>query len=214
MTSRIHEYMNNMMILSFVSQKGGSGKTTLSVNFAALAFGHNIPVAIIDLDPQASASAWGAMRGEGIKVEACHPPLLIRTLEFLKNDGCQLVIIDTPPHNSTAAANAIRVSDFVVIPVRPASFDLAAVSDTIELIKANNRNAGFVINSVPPNTTVAESAEKILQESGLKILGYVGQRMNIQHALTAGRGVVEADPKSQSSKEIIDIWNKIVEKVT
>src|SRR5512147_2509288 len=70
------------MILSFISQKGGSGKTTLSVNLAALASTNGVPVAIVDLDPQASASAWCTARvTDDIRHEACPPPLLARTLE-------------------------------------------------------------------------------------------------------------------------------------
>src|SRR5512133_4009485 len=100
------------MILSFISQKGGSGKTTLSVNLAALASSDGVRVAIVDLDPQASASAWCAARGtDDIRHEACHPPLLARTLERLREAGIALIVIDTPPHNSTAAANAIRASE-------------------------------------------------------------------------------------------------------
>src|SRR5512144_1114511 len=86
------------MILSFISQKGGSGKTTLSVNLAALASSNGVPVAIVDLDPQASASAWCAARGtDDIRHEACHPPLLARTLERLREAGIALIVIDTPP---------------------------------------------------------------------------------------------------------------------
>lgn len=201
------------MILSFVSQKGGSGKTTLSVNFATLAFNGGVQVAIIDLDPQASASAWSAVRGTDILVEACHPPLLNKTIETLTNKDYQLIIIDTPPHNSTAAANAIRASNFVLVPVRPSSFDLAAVNDTINLIKTSSAQAACIMNSVPPNTVVADKAEKLLSENGLECIGRIGQRMAIQHALTVGKGVIETDPKSPSAEEIIDIWNKIIKRV-
>ena len=147
------------MVLSFISQKGGSGKTTLSVNVAALAAANGVPVAIIDLDPQASASAWCAARcTDDIRHEACHPPLLARTLERLGEAGFALIVIDTPPHNSTAAANAIRASDFVAVPVRPSSFDLAAVAETADLVRHANGRAGAVLNSVPSLTSVSDPA--------------------------------------------------------
>ncbi len=201
------------VIIFFVSQNGGCVKTTLSVNFAALASTYKVPVCLIDLDPQSSASAWSAVRGDGIKVEACHPPLLNRTIESLKNKGYELIIIDTPPHNSTAAANAIRASDFVIIPVRPASFDIAAMNETAELVKNNTKKAGAVINAVPANTHVATAAEDELKASGIEILGHIGHRMSIQHALTEGRGVIESEPKSLASKEFITIWNHIMERI-
>jgi len=124
-----------------------------------------------------------------------------------------LIFIDTPPHNSTAAANAIKASDFVVVPVRPSSFDLVATTSTLDLIKANITPSGAVLNAIPSGTTVANSAEAFLVESGFEILGRVGQRMAIQHALTGGRGVVESEPQSSAAKEITSLWNKIVETV-
>lgn len=76
------------MILSFISQKARSGKTTLSVNLAALAASNGVSVAIVDLDPHASASAWCAARGDDdIRHEVCHPPLLARVLERLRDQN-------------------------------------------------------------------------------------------------------------------------------
>ncbi len=200
------------MIISFISQKGGSGKTTLCVNMAALAFTNNVSVAIIDLDPQASSSSWAAVRDDALTVMSCHPPFLDKTIKSLQDKGYNLIFIDTPPHNSTAAANAIRASDFVVVPVRPSSFDLVATNSTLDLIKSNTTPSGAVINAIPSGTMVANSAEDFLVESGFEVLGRVGHRMSIQHALTAGRGVVELEPSSSASKEINVLWNRIVER--
>ena len=201
------------MIISFVSQKGGSGKTTLCVNMAALAFSEGVSVAIIDLDPQASSSSLVAVRNDALTAVSCHPPFLDKTIKSLQGNGYKLIFIDTPPHNSTAAANAIRASNFVVVPVRPSSFDLAATGVTLDLIKANTTLSGAVLNAILPNTTVANGAEDFLVESGFAILGRVGHRMAIQHALTVGRGVIELEPNSSSSEEIISLWNKIVERM-
>ena len=202
------------MIISFVSQKGGSGKTTLCVNMAALAFKNNVSVAIIDLDPQASSSSWSAAREDNLTVVSCHPPFLDKTIQSLLDKGYTLIFIDTPPHNSTATANAIKTSDFVVVPVRPSSFDLVATTSTLDLIKANTIPSGAVLNAIPSGTTVANGAEDFLIESGFEILGRVGHRMAIQHALTAGLGVVESEPQSTAAEEITLLWNKITEKVT
>lgn len=201
------------MILSFISQKGGSGKTTLSVNVAALAAANGVPVAIIDLDPQASASAWCAARcTDDIRHEACHPPLLARTLERLGEAGFALIVIDTPPHNSTAAANAIRASDFVAVPVRPSSFDLAAVAETADLVRHANGRAGAVLNSVPSSTSVSDPAASFLAQQNLVVLSRVGQRMAFQHAATTGRGVIETEPKSKAAEEIVELWNAITKR--
>src|SRR5512147_787744 len=186
------------MILSFISQKGGSGKTTLSVNLAALAAANGVPVAIVDLDPQASASAGCAARGtDDIRHEACHPPLLARTLERLRNAGVALIVIDTPPHNSTAAANAIRAADVVAVPVRPSSFDLAAIAETADL------------NAVPASTSISDPAVAFLAHQNLVVLSRVGQRMAFQHAAATGRGVIETEPRSKAAEEIVALWNAL-----
>lgn len=201
------------MIISFISQKGGSGKTTLCVNMAVLAFANKVSVAIIDLDPQASSLSWAAVRDDSLTVTSCPPPFLEKTIKSLQDKRYSLIFIDTPPHNSTAAANAIKASDFVVVPVRPSSFDLVSTNSTLDLIKSNNARSGAIINAVPSGTTVANSAEEFLVESGFEVLGRIGHRMSIQHALTAGKGVVEVEPTSPASEEIIFLWNKIVENI-
>ena len=198
------------MILAFISQKGGSGKTTLSVNIAAFVAANGFSVSIVDLDPQASASAWCEARdADDISIETTHPPLLDKTVNRLRKNGANLILIDTPPHNSTAAANAVSVADFVIVPVRPASFDLAAVADTARLVKQAVGRASSVINAIPPNTKVADPASEILTEQGLPILSMIGQRMAFQHAATLGKGVVETEPSSRAAEEVIELWNAI-----
>ena len=120
-----------------------------------------------------------------------------------------MIVIDTPPHNSTAAANAIRASDFVAVPVRPSSFDLAAVAETVDLVRHANGRAGAVLNSVPSSTSVSDPAAAFLAQQNLLVLSRVGQRMAFQHAATIGRGVVETEPKSKAAEEIIELWNAI-----
>ena len=201
------------MIISLISQKGGSGKTTLCVNLAAFAVTNDISVAIIDLDPQASSTSWSAARGDELMVVSCHPPFLDKTIKDLKDKKYDLILIDTPPHNSTAAANAIKAAEFVVVPVRPSSFDLVATDATFELIAANSTPAGVVINAIPGRTTVANSAEEFLVQKGFSILGRIGHRMSIQHALTDGKGVMELEPDSVASLEITEVFNQILERL-
>ena len=57
----------------------------------------------------------------------------------------------------------------MVVPVRPSSFDLAATSATLDLIKSNSTPCGAVLNAIPSNTTVANSAEDFLIESGFEL---------------------------------------------
>lgn len=199
-----------MQVLAFVSQKGGAGKSTLAASIAALAASRGIKTAVIDLDPQASISAWHTVReAEDIELVQCHPPQLSATVGKLKKAKYQLVVIDTAPHNSTAAANAIQAADFTLIPVRPSAFDLAAAQETFSLLHHNKRKGGAVLNACPPGKAVEQQAVDFVETAGVNILGRIGQRIAFQHAVSAGMGVTEYDGSSQAAAEVIELWNAI-----
>ena len=56
-----------MKVLSIVSQKGGTGKTTLATHLSVEAERNGQTTALIDLDPQASAAKWGIISWIGLK---------------------------------------------------------------------------------------------------------------------------------------------------
>src|ERR1035438_8622395 len=85
-----------MKVISVLGQKGGSGKTTLTLSLAVAAFKANKSVAVIDLDPQASACKWGDRRNAD-PVIICKPPARLRNvLATARENGADLVLIDTP----------------------------------------------------------------------------------------------------------------------
>jgi len=199
-----------MITIALVSQKGGAGKSTLAANIAALAASGGLRTAIIDLDAQASISAWHAAReADDITLVPSHPPLVSKQVEDLDRQGYQLAIIDTPPHNSTAAANAIAVADFTLIPVRPSSFDLVAAQATFDLLKQGKGQGGVIINAVPAGTKVETPATSFVKSAGLTVIARIGQRVAFQHAITQGQGVTEYEPNGKAAEEVINLWNKI-----
>lgn len=201
-----------MKTLAFVSQKGGAGKSTMAATIAALAASGGIKTAVIDLDQQASISAWHASReAEDITLLPSHPPLLAKQVEDLAKQGYQLTVIDTPPHNSTAAANAINAADYTVVPVRPSSFDLVAAQATFDLLSQNGGNGGVVINAIPSGSKVEDPATDFVISSGFSVVGRIGQRIGFQHATNQGLGVTEYEPNGQAASEIVALWNTLQE---
>ena len=123
-----------MHVIALISQKGGSGKTTLAV---ALAVAHEVESGtstVVDLDPQGSAVAWHHLRsGAPPAVQAVHPPRLARALQTFQDGGVGLVVIDTAHHASAGALAASRLADLVLVPCRPSTPDLAAIGASLEV---------------------------------------------------------------------------------
>ena len=201
-----------MKTISLVSQKGGAGKSTLAANLAVYAASQGVKTAIVDVDPQASLSAWYGLRlkhSNDLTLLVSHAPLLSGQLQQLKKDGYQLCIVDTPPHNSTAAATAIRESDLTVIPIRASSFDLIAAQATFGLL--GNKKGGAVINAVPGGTSVQDPATEFIESEGVRVLSVIGQRVAFQHATNEGKGVIEHEPRGKAADEVIKLWGVIEE---
>src|SRR6185369_219591 len=102
-----------MPVISVVSRKGGSGKTTIAVHLAVASLGEGRRTCVIDTDPQASAASWGDWRGSDVppEVVTCPPLRLRQTVERSLRGGTEIVVIDTPPHGDDAAREAIRAAD-------------------------------------------------------------------------------------------------------
>ena len=126
-----------MKSIAFLSQKGGSGKTTLAVHTAVAAQEAREKVFLIDTDPQKSATVWGdAREAEKPAVITISAGELDKVLKAGAEDKMSLAIIDTAPHTAPDAARIAKSVDLVVIPCRPTAFDLAAVSNAVEIVRA------------------------------------------------------------------------------
>lgn len=159
-----------MTIIAIVSQKGGSGKTTLSVNLAAAAEAAGAIALIIDTDPQATASQWGAWRADKApEVIDSAPPRIQAKVEAAKAQGATFIVIDTPPHADSAASRAVEVADLVLIPCRPSAFDLAAIKTTVSLVHLFDKPAYVVFTAGPPYAPrMYEEAAELVQGFGIE----------------------------------------------
>ena len=103
-----------MKTVAILSQKGGTGKTTLALHLAVAAERRNIPVVVLDLDPQASAAAWKDSRAdESPSVTSIQSSRLGKALEVAESAGAALVIIDSAPHSADAAIAAAEAADLI-----------------------------------------------------------------------------------------------------
>lgn len=197
-----------MQTCVLLSQKGGSGKTTLSINLAIAAGTSKKQAVIIDLDPQQSAARWARLRSdEAPVIVSGHAPNLKQLMEQARDGGADLVIIDTAPKSENASLVAAKVADFVLIPCQPSSLDLDAVADTVNIAKLAGRPAAFVLNGCKPGSSLTEMAAEALSEYGLPIAPVrIGSRVAFVKSLAEGKGVVEYEPNGRSSREIIELY--------
>ncbi|NQU69764.1 MAG: ParA family protein [Rhodospirillales bacterium] len=198
-----------MKVIAVASQKGGTGKTTISAHLAVQAelFGAG-PVALIDTDPQGSLSNWWNVREAGT-------PVFVRTtihtlsddLAQLREAGVKLVIIDTPPAISEAIVGVVEVSGLAVIPVRPSPHDLAAAGATVGLIESQNKPLIFVINSASPRARITGEAAIALSQHGTVAPSIIHHRTEFASSMIDGRTVMELPRTQRSSAEIETLWS-------
>src|SRR5271169_6703864 len=148
-----------MKTIAIVSQKGGAGKTTLAVHLATAAAAAGHSAAIIDLDPQGTAASWSDRRTaeapEVVSGQAVRLPALVSAA---RENGAIFLVLDTAPNADQTASLAARAADLVLIPCRPARFDLEAIETTLLLTRAAGKPAYVVLNGVPPRSGVGKEA--------------------------------------------------------
>jgi len=142
-----------MKIISILSQKGGSGKTTSTLALAGAAHAQGKTVVVLDIDPQAAATGWYAARKrselpEGLHVQPLQAVQLEEVIEACRAQDVDLVLIDTPPQSDNPAVQAAQLSDLVLIVTKPSVMDLRAIQNTLRLAKVADVHPYLLLNSV------------------------------------------------------------------
>jgi chromosome partitioning protein len=94
---------------------------------------------------------WASRRGDlPPDVSGANPASIGKEIERATGEGYDLVVVDTAPHADHAALQAARAADLVAIPCRPSTFDIAAISATLDLCKLANKQAVVVLIGAGP----------------------------------------------------------------
>ncbi len=158
-----------MRVLAMASQKGGSGKTTLSGHLAVQAERAGCgPVVLIDIDPQGSLADWWNERETDLPAFAqTTVARLASDLEILRQQGFKLAVIDTPPAITMAIQSVIAVAELIVIPTRPSPHDLRAVGAARSICAtARCKPLIFVVNAATPKARITSEAAVALSQHG------------------------------------------------
>lgn len=216
---------DGLKVLCVASGKGGAGKSTLASALAVEAAGSGIVTAVIDLDPQRTLDRFFELRGrQEVDAGRLRPVgsvgTLAGTVERLRSERVELVVIDTPPALFGIIEKAIEVSDLVVVPVQASAFDIEGAlrarvdgverdSPVVELVKRAGKTLVFVINRVEPDSRLTAQAVKRLRKDGNVVLReQVSNREVFRVAPIRGRAGQELGDE-QAKREIKALWKVI-----
>jgi len=204
-----------MRVLALASQKGGSGKTTLSGHLAVQAqLAGQGPVCLIDIDPQGSLADWWNEREADMPAFAqTTVARLASDLEVLRQQGFRMAVIDTPPAITMAIQSVIAVAELIVIPTRPSPHDLRAVGATVDLCDRAGKPLIFVVNAATPKAKITSEAAVALSQHGTVAPVTIHHRTDFAASMIDGRTVMEVDPNGRSAREVIELWDYINERL-
>ena len=202
-----------MKVVAIIAQKGGAGKTTITIAAACAATASRIPTAIVDLDPQASATSWADRRDRDDPVVIpAQPPRLDKILEAAAGEGIRLAFLDTAPRADQSGVAAARAADLILVPCRPAVVDLETVFTTADLARAVAPATPLlcVLNAVPPRGPLEDQARRLLADAGLDVARpAIGNRIAISHASTGGLSPQEYEPAGKAADELGRLYGTI-----
>jgi chromosome partitioning protein len=203
------------VIITVAQQKGGAGKTTLAAHLAVAWAKEGRRVAVVDIDPQASLSAWAELREKahgknGIDFAQVTGWRTTGEVERRARDS-DIVLVDSPPHAETEARIAVRAARLVVVPVQPSPMDVWATKPTLDLARAEKVPAILVLNRVPPRAKLTGAMLEKVQELGAELAATrIGNRVALSSSLFEGRGITEAAPSSAAGEEIQALADEIL----
>jgi chromosome partitioning protein len=201
-----------MRTIAFVTQKGGSGKSTIASSLSVAAHEMKEKVCVIDMDPQGSLANWAKTRATGdIEVIASGAARLAAVLASLERRGFTLAILDTPGAEGAASSAAMQVADLNIIPSRPSMFDLWASARTRAALKEIGSDFVFLLNQCPPaqQTARVQDGVETLEEMGGLISPLILTRVDYQESARHGWGVTELNPYGAAAEEMRGLWQSV-----
>lgn len=176
--------------IAFVNGKGGVGKTTIALLFAAALQEAGRSVSLIDGDPQMSATTFATNMGISIGEEA------------------EYVVIDTPPNpQHPATLDAVRTADLVILITTPSPTDLGATAATASLIQHQRTGKTVILfNRVQASNRFAETLPQLAKSFPFPcIKRYLNQRTAYQVAQLEGWRAMSPAARQEMIEVAIEI---------
>lgn len=174
-------------IIAVVNQKGGSGKTTVTMQLAGSIARRGYKVLVVDADPQGTATRWAASADDEspfpasvVGLSAANAKVHREVKKFVEDYDC--IIIDCPPAaDSPVPQSALLIADLALVPIIPSPLDMWAAVGIRQVIQNvgdinDSLQSRLVLNQCQPKTTLAQESMEILPEFGIELA-----KSQIQH---------------------------------
>ena len=205
-----------MPVIAVLNPKGGCGKTTLATNLARALHDRGLKTLLVDSDPQGSAADWHAAREDNpLPFLAYGKPENFKALPGIAQPYAY-VLIDGAAKLEGMIAAALKVSDSVLIPVQPSPYDIWAVADLVDLIKARQEvmegkpKVAFVISRAIKRTVLSREVLTALSEYPFSVFAAsTMQRQSYPRTAAEGKSVFE-DGSKEAAGEISAITDELL----
>ena len=207
-----------MKTIVIANQKGGSGKSTITVHLAAAAEqAGDGPVVISDTDPQGTAADWFNQRKKGGIDTPRYSALALEDLagrvRALNEAGASYLFIDTAPSIGAVNADLFALADLVLIPLNPTPADLRALVKGLPLVRKSGKPFQFVLTRVRPNLRNNDGTAVALDALGLVLSTRMHERVVFAETFAHGKTALETDPKGVAAQEVRALWTEIKRKM-
>ena len=208
-----------MKTIVIANQKGGSGKSTLTVHLAAAAEAAGEgPAIITDTDPQGTAGDWFNQRKKaGFETPRYAPlplPELGARIDALGAAGAAYLFVDTAPSVGAVNAELFAAADLILVPLNPTPADLRALVKGLPLIKQSGTPFNFILARVRPNLRNNDGAAMALEALGLVLPTRMHERVIYAETFAHGKTAFDIEPKGVAAVELAALWMAVKERMS
>ena len=196
-------------VITIAQGKGGSGKTTTTINIAGAFLERGYQVVIADMDrDKPDAVNWlkvgnSKLKDATIELFDENPMEKVNKLK----EKYEYVFIDTPPNFQTAAIKAVMLSDFVILPTSDSMIDQLSLSNAVSIPKMAGKKYALLANRVDKRSNASNALIKSLENTGTSFKTYITARKKMVEAQFEGKWIGEYDPYGDNHyqyKQLVD----------